>query len=76
MQLINSLDSRTHKPRKFTNDMERHIRVLAREIANILGTSSHLAGVIKALPKQYEGKIIAGIPFDKVYEQFTNTMKS
>ena len=39
-------------------------------------TSSHLAGVIKALPKQYEGKIIAGIPFDKVYEQFTNTMKS
>ena len=41
MQLINSLDPRTCKPRKFTHDMERHIRVLAREIANIL-ERSHL----------------------------------
>lgn len=41
MQLINSLDPRTGKPRKFTHDMERHIRVLAREIANIL-ERSHL----------------------------------
>lgn len=41
MQLINSLDPRTGKPRKFSNDMERHIRVLAREIANIL-ERSHL----------------------------------
>ncbi|NCB22800.1 MAG: HD domain-containing protein [Deltaproteobacteria bacterium] len=41
MQLINSLDPRTRKPRIFSHDMERHIRVLAREIANIL-ERSHL----------------------------------
>lgn len=41
MQLINSLDPRTGKPRKFSNDMEKHVRVLAREIANIL-ERSHL----------------------------------
>ena len=41
MQLINSLDPRTCKPRMFTHDMEKHIRVLAREIANIL-ERSHL----------------------------------
>ena len=41
MQLINSLDPRSGRPRKFTHDMERHIRVLTRELANIL-ERSHL----------------------------------
>jgi len=41
MQLINSLDPRTCRPRRFTHDMEGHIRVLAREIANVL-ERSHL----------------------------------
>ena len=33
-------------------------------------TSSHLAGVVEALPKAYQGKIIGGIDFGKIYEQF------
>ena len=33
-------------------------------------TSSHLAGVVEALPKAYEGKSIGGIDFGKIYEQF------
>ena len=41
MQLINSLEPRTGKPIPFNNDMERHIRVLSREIASIL-ERSHL----------------------------------
>lgn len=40
LQLINSLDARSGLPRAFTHDMERHVRVLAREIANILERSS------------------------------------
>lgn len=39
MQLINSLDPGTGTPRPFTLAMERNIRVLAREIANILKRS-------------------------------------
>lgn len=33
-------------------------------------TSSHLAGVVEALPKAYQGKSIGGIDFGKIYEQF------
>ena len=33
-------------------------------------TSSHLAGVVEALPKAYQGKIIGGIDFGKIYGQF------
>lgn len=33
-------------------------------------TSSHLAGVVEELPKTYEGKIIGGIDFGKIYAQF------
>ena len=33
-------------------------------------TSSHLAGVVEELPKTYEGKIIGGIEFGKIYAQF------
>lgn len=33
-------------------------------------TSHHLAGVVKELPKQYAGKVIGGIDFGAIYEQF------
>lgn len=33
-------------------------------------TSSHLAGVVEELPRAYQGKIIGGVDFGKIYEQF------
>jgi putative hydrolase of HD superfamily len=39
-------------------------------------TSSHLSNVIIALPNRYKGKIIGGIPFGKIYEQFDKVQKN
>lgn len=33
-------------------------------------TSSHLTSVIATLPQKYKGKVIGGIPFGAIYEQF------
>ena len=33
-------------------------------------TSHHLAGVVEELPRQYAGKVIGGIDFGAIYEQF------
>jgi putative hydrolase of HD superfamily len=33
-------------------------------------TSSHLASAVKSLPEQYKGKVVGGVNFGKIYEQF------
>ena len=49
IQLINSLDPRSRKPRPFSQDMERNVRVLAREIANVLERSGLVRACINRL---------------------------
>ena len=49
MQLINSLDPCTGKPRPFNKDMERNIQLLAREITNTLERSKLVRASINRL---------------------------
>jgi len=33
-------------------------------------TSTHLEKAVQTLPEQYKDKVISGIPFGKIYQQF------